>query len=245
MFTKVGGKIFTQFDERSFQTGCSFLGGNQDNLWKGHLPDALDAIKRVVVLRPCGRTRFSLCFFVPWKRLNYIYIGVSKNRGTHKSSILIGFSIVNHPFWGTPMFGNTHMAHISKFTIGPDHTHPRPHVPHHHQESRPKGQCCVATQLLHLRCREKDLWKRCFCFTNSAHEIPKSPLGCCLSLFFWLIEISKFYLYMSIIYILRRQTVHAFFGIPQKWSGRFTIGISTQHFDGKWTHVDCIPIYPP
>ena len=36
-------------------------------------------------------------------------MGVSKNRGTPKSSILIGFSIVNHPFWGTPIFGNTHM----------------------------------------------------------------------------------------------------------------------------------------
>ena len=38
-----------------------------------------------------------------------IYMGVSKNRGTPKSSILIGFSIVNHPFWGTPIFGNTHI----------------------------------------------------------------------------------------------------------------------------------------
>ena len=35
------------------------------------------------------------------------YMGVSKNRGTPKSSILIGFSIINHPFWGTPIFGNT------------------------------------------------------------------------------------------------------------------------------------------
>ena len=26
-----------------------------------------------------------------------------------KSSILIGFSIINHPFWGTPIFGNTQM----------------------------------------------------------------------------------------------------------------------------------------
>ena len=37
------------------------------------------------------------------------YMGVSKNRGTPKSSILIGFSIINHPFWGTPSFGNTHI----------------------------------------------------------------------------------------------------------------------------------------
>ncbi len=38
-------------------------------------------------------------------------MGVSKNNGTPKSSILIGFSIINHPFWGTPMFGNTYMLY--------------------------------------------------------------------------------------------------------------------------------------
>ena len=38
-----------------------------------------------------------------------LYLGVSKNNGTPKSSILIGFSIINHPFWGTPIFGNTHL----------------------------------------------------------------------------------------------------------------------------------------
>ena len=37
-------------------------------------------------------------------------MGVSKNRGgPPKSSILIGFSIINHPFWDTPIFGNTHI----------------------------------------------------------------------------------------------------------------------------------------
>ena len=35
---------------------------------------------------------------------------VSENSGTPKSSILIGFSIINHPFWGTPIFGNTQIA---------------------------------------------------------------------------------------------------------------------------------------
>ena len=41
------------------------------------------------------------------------HMGVSKNNGTPKSSILIGFSIINHPFWGpTPIFGNTHI-HVS------------------------------------------------------------------------------------------------------------------------------------
>ena len=39
----------------------------------------------------------------------FLYMGISKNIGTPKSSILIGFSIINHPFWGTPLFGNTHV----------------------------------------------------------------------------------------------------------------------------------------
>ena len=37
-------------------------------------------------------------------------MGVSKNHGIPKSSILIGFSIINHPFWGTPIFGNTQIS---------------------------------------------------------------------------------------------------------------------------------------
>ena len=41
---------------------------------------------------------------------------VSENNGAAKSSILIGFSIINHPFWGTPIFGNTH---ILVFSVGP------------------------------------------------------------------------------------------------------------------------------
>ena len=31
-------------------------------------------------------------------------MGVLENGGTPKSSILVGLSIVNHPFWGTPYF---------------------------------------------------------------------------------------------------------------------------------------------
>jgi len=37
-------------------------------------------------------------------------MGVSENSGTPKSSILIGLSIINHPFWGTLIFGNTHIC---------------------------------------------------------------------------------------------------------------------------------------
>ncbi len=41
--------------------------------------------------------------------IKIVHMGVSKYRGTPRSSILIGFSIVNHPFWGTTIFGNTHI----------------------------------------------------------------------------------------------------------------------------------------
>ena len=55
----------------------------------------------------------SLPFFGPLG-----YIDVSENSGTPKSSILIGFSIINHPFWGTHMFGNTHIdASRSQFRV--------------------------------------------------------------------------------------------------------------------------------
>ena len=39
------------------------------------------------------------------------HMDVSENSGTPKSSILIGFSIINHPFWGNTIFGNTHMSY--------------------------------------------------------------------------------------------------------------------------------------
>ena len=42
----------------------------------------------------------------------FLQVGVSENRGTPKSSILIGCSIINHPFWGTPSFGNTQVEFL-------------------------------------------------------------------------------------------------------------------------------------
>ena len=49
---------------------------------------------------------------------------VSKNKGTPKSSILIGFSLVNHPFWGIPIFGDTHILSLMRFsTIFPHKAH--------------------------------------------------------------------------------------------------------------------------
>ena len=42
-------------------------------------------------------------------------MGVSKNNGIPKSSILIGFSTINHPFWDTHIFGNIHIETSPRF----------------------------------------------------------------------------------------------------------------------------------
>ena len=59
-----------------------------------------------------GMTKNAPCL-IPWRVSSliptFLYMVVSKNSGTPKSSILIGFSIINHPFWGTTIFGNTYM----------------------------------------------------------------------------------------------------------------------------------------
>ena len=44
------------------------------------------------------------------------HVGVSVNFGTPRSSLfIIGFSIINHPFWGTTIFGNTHVHFAGRF----------------------------------------------------------------------------------------------------------------------------------
>ena len=40
------------------------------------------------------------CVVLVHSNFQVLYMGVSKNSGTPKSSILIGFSIINHPSWG-------------------------------------------------------------------------------------------------------------------------------------------------
>ena len=50
---------------------------------------------------------------LPTAKQIYVYMDVSENSGTPKSSISKGFSIINHPFWGTSIFGNTHMYIVS------------------------------------------------------------------------------------------------------------------------------------
>ena len=49
------------------------------------------------------------CFPLAFLCWRWMTIPMAENSGTPKSSILIGFSILNHPFWGTSIFGNTHV----------------------------------------------------------------------------------------------------------------------------------------
>ncbi len=93
--------------------------------WEVFLPPMIPISTRILALF-CQEIPRNLCFplllggYCPREfhgihqkiSLWFCYMGVSKNRGTPKSSILIGFSILNHPFWGTIILGNTHMGII-------------------------------------------------------------------------------------------------------------------------------------
>ena len=69
-----------------------------------------------------------------WWR-NQAYGGFLSHRGTPKSSNLVGFAIIKHPFWGTPIYGNHHMFLRLSLQVGapelevltkPDITHRSP-----------------------------------------------------------------------------------------------------------------------
>ena len=53
-----------------------------------------------------------ICDMIGFSQLQ-IHLGGSKNGGTLKSSILIGFSLINHPLRGTPIYGNPHIGSLS------------------------------------------------------------------------------------------------------------------------------------
>ena len=69
-----------------------------------------DRNNRSMVLGSPGRSLLSAPDDTSLKGPDAEEMGVSKNSGfSPKSSILIGFSIINHPFWRTPIFGNIQM----------------------------------------------------------------------------------------------------------------------------------------
>ena len=49
--------------------------------------------------------------WIAWIRFFIKHMGISENSGTPKSSNLIGISIINHPCWGTTIFGNTQLVY--------------------------------------------------------------------------------------------------------------------------------------
>ena len=72
----------------------------------------VEAAEARAILATCETCRVQLVH----QTTNLFNMGVSKNSGgPPKSSILIGFSIINHPFGDTPIFGNTHMDHLDNY----------------------------------------------------------------------------------------------------------------------------------
>ena len=47
---------------------------------------------------------------VSFKKSKWVFPKIWEKPPNHP--ILIGFSIINHPFWGTPIFGNTQMKEM-------------------------------------------------------------------------------------------------------------------------------------
>ena len=71
---------------------------------------------------------------------------VSWNRGTLKLSMLMGFSSVNHPFWGTPISGNPHICiYIYIYT----YIHIQTYLSHHTVRSAQNSSMCQ------VRCSER------------------------------------------------------------------------------------------
>ena len=82
------------------------------NIWCRYPPISMRAVrsKHEKSLRECTRLQTISDRSIINCNIRYsAHMGVSLNGGTPKSSILIGISIINHPFWGTPILGNPHI----------------------------------------------------------------------------------------------------------------------------------------
>ena len=63
------------------------------------------SVPKIIQHHSATTSRFMTDYFKPI----LLYMGVSINGGTSKSSILVGFSHMNHQFLGTPIYGNPHI----------------------------------------------------------------------------------------------------------------------------------------
>ena len=101
-----------------------------------------------------------------WFVSHHLQMVVSWNRGTPKSSILVGFSLINHPFWGTPISGNTQVSignyipsswvMFKKGTFFPSHmfTHETCELESKHPNiERATWRCSFTVDLTWLICR--------------------------------------------------------------------------------------------
>ena len=86
------------------QNDVQSLGGSDHIVWTHH--GNLIIFWGMPKIKPIwGHTAY---VFSHWSGMTY-HMGVSWNRGTPKSSILIGFSLINPPFGVTPIYGNPHI----------------------------------------------------------------------------------------------------------------------------------------
>ena len=95
---------------------CKFINPRKPNDWNPIIGGLIDVSPFPGVVLQVPAVRF-WGFLKPPSPNNQKNIDVSENSGTPKSSILNHFNRVfhyfHHPFWGTPIFGNTHMQAFS------------------------------------------------------------------------------------------------------------------------------------
>ena len=84
-------------------------------------------------------------------------MGVSTNGGIPKSSILIGCSLIKHPFRGTPIYGN-------------------PHIP------TSRDYSCENQGILSIPSRQADSWRSSIAHERKPHQsrMPKNDLFMCV-----------------------------------------------------------------
>ena len=103
--------------------GCWFVGIN----FLGKEKPSVDEVDVILLI---GETKMPCPWSPPWFSPDSCSMTMTRGRISiwifpkivgfpPKSSILIGFSIINHPFGGTPIFGNTHISQWIEFPYLP------------------------------------------------------------------------------------------------------------------------------
>ena len=91
---------------RNGDLDLAIFGALQMSWWHGGCDLQLGAAKKTGIL-------VGISYGYKWYMMIYgyiLYMGVSINRDTPTSSIYIGLTIINHPFWGISIYGNRHIT---------------------------------------------------------------------------------------------------------------------------------------